>query len=104
MRPITPYLLLPCFCAAFVPQSPYTSSTTRLYSATEPPPVFPVSTRAALIEKAKELDDNLSSGKRTGSYSDVGWSNRLGTVLTPASIPGVYTGDREFIWNSIDGT
>lgn len=68
----------------------------------EPPPVFPMSTRSALIEKAKELDENLAQGEKRGGYSSVGWSNRLGTVLTPASIPGVYTGDREFIWNSID--
>ena len=69
--------------------------------STEPPALFPMSTRAALIEKAKDLDSNLKSGKPTGVYSDTGWSNRLGTVLTPASIPGVYTGDREFIWNNI---
>ncbi|KAL3806866.1 hypothetical protein ACHAXA_005264 [Cyclostephanos tholiformis] len=37
-----------------------------------------------------------------GSYSLPGWSNRLGSVLTPASIPGVYTADRPFYWNGID--
>jgi Domain of unknown function (DUF4336) len=68
----------------------------------EPPMVFPISTRMALIEKAKQLDDNLSKGATVGGYSSVGWSNRLGTVLTPASIPGVYTGDRQFLWNNID--
>ena len=30
------------------------------------------------------------------------WSNRLGSVLTPASVPGVYTADRPFYWNGID--
>lgn len=32
----------------------------------------------------------------------MGWSNRLGSVLTPASVPGVYTADRPFYWNKID--
>jgi hypothetical protein len=63
---------------------------------------FPLSVRAALIENAKLLDDNLSKGEKTGTYSPTGWSNRLGTVLTPASIPGVYTADRPFYWNKID--
>ena len=36
-----------------------------------------------------------------GSYSSSGWSNRLGTVLTPVST-NVYTADRPFLWNSID--
>ena len=62
---------------------------------------FPFSTRAALIEKAKEIDDNIEA-KSGGSYSARGWSNRLGSVLTPVSIPGVYTADRPFYWNSID--
>jgi hypothetical protein len=39
---------------------------------------------------------------KSGSYSPIGWSNRLGSVLTPASIPGVYTADRPFYWNKID--
>ena len=55
---------------------------------------FPVSVRAALVKKAKDLD--------VSGYSSSGWSNRAGTVLTPAAIPGVYTGDRPFYWNSID--
>ena len=63
---------------------------------------FPLSIRAALIENAKLLDSNLWDGNKIGSYSPAGWSNRLGTVLTPASIPGVYTGDRPFYWNNID--
>ena len=47
------------------------------------------------------MDSSLES-QSVGSYSSVGWSNRLGTVLTPASIPGVYTADRPFYWNKID--
>jgi len=63
---------------------------------------FPLSNRAALIEDAKRLDGDLAAGRPTGEYSSPGWSNRLGTVLTPASIPGVYTADRPFYWNNID--
>ena len=63
---------------------------------------FPVSIRAALLDNAKKLDLDLADGKPTGSYSPVGWSNRLGTALTPASIPGVYTADRPLYWNNID--
>lgn len=63
---------------------------------------FPVSIRVALVENAKRLDSNLAEGKSTGSYSPRGWSNRLGTALTPAAIPGVYTADRPFFWNNID--
>lgn len=68
---------------------------------------FPLSIRAALIDKAKQIDTNLSlegGGGKTGSgtYSPRGWSNRLGSVLTPAAIPGVYTADRPFYWNNID--
>lgn len=37
-----------------------------------------------------------------GSYTSVGWSNRLGSVITPAAIPGVYTACRPFYWNTID--
>jgi hypothetical protein len=64
--------------------------------------IFPVSVRAALLNKAKELDRNLAEGKRLGSYSPNGWSNRAGLVLTPAALPGVYTGDRPYYWNKID--
>eukprot|EP00986_Skeletonema_menzelii_P004283 scaffold1453_cov140-Skeletonema_menzelii.AAC.6 len=49
-----------------------------------------------LIEEAKKINT------RKGSYSSVGWSNRLGSVLTPAAVPGVYTADRPFYWNKID--
>jgi len=65
------------------------------------PERFPLSIRNTLIQKAKELDTDLSRGERTGIYSSSGWSNRLGTVLTPAAI-GVYTADRPFYWNRID--
>lgn len=65
-------------------------------------PNFPFSTRAALIEKANELDEGLAKGKKVGSYSPIGWSNRVGTALTPAALPGVYTADRPFYWNKID--
>ena len=60
------------------------------------PPIFPISTREALIAKAKEIN-----GDPLGSYSPKGWSNRAGTCLTPAS-EGVFTGDREFLFYSID--
>lgn len=63
---------------------------------------FPVSIRNALIDNAKSLDSDLADGQSRGSYSPAGWSNRLGVVLTPASIPGVYTADRPFYWNNID--
>jgi hypothetical protein len=63
---------------------------------------FPISIKAALLDKAKQLDANIAKGERTGSYSPAGWSNRAGTVLTPAAIPGVYTADRPFYWNKID--
>lgn len=49
-----------------------------------------------LIDEAKRL--NLG----TGSYSPIGWSNRRGSVITPAAVPGVYTIDRPFYWNKID--
>lgn len=68
----------------------------------EIPSTFPLA-RRALIEKAKQIDPALDLEKRKfGSYSTVGWSNRLGTVLTPAAVPGVYEAGRPFIWNSID--
>jgi hypothetical protein len=59
------------------------------------PNLFPTSTRQALLQKAEEL------GQTRGCYSAVGWSNRLGSVLTPAA-PSVYTADRPFFWNKID--
>lgn len=81
-----------------------TSCSTALQASTEPkeiPETYPV-TRKKLIQKARELDPSLQAGKSTGSYSNIGWSNRLGSVLTPAAIPGVYTACRPFLWNSID--
>jgi len=80
-------------------------------SSSSKSPSLPLSeSRRALINKAKSIDPALAKSEETlsdsslgmGSYSSVGWSNRLGTVLTPASIPGVYTADRPFIWNDID--
>ncbi|KAL7546600.1 hypothetical protein ACHAWF_009934 [Thalassiosira exigua] len=61
------------------------------------PEVYPLSRKKVmLIEEAKRLN------APRGSYSPIGWSNRHGSVLTPASIPGVYTADRPFYWNKID--
>ena len=62
-----------------------------------PPEVYPLSRKKVmLIEEAKRLNVD-----ERGSYSSVGWSNRHGSVITPASIPGVYTADRPFYWNTI---
>jgi hypothetical protein len=71
-------------------------------SPPSPPVTFPLSVRAALLSRARTLDDKLASGESLGGYSISGWSNRLGTALTPAAIPGVYTGDRPFYWNKVD--
>ena len=62
------------------------------------PDVFPLSTRAALVEKSKSLNPPA------GTYTSAGWSNRAATVLTPIHVEpaGVYTGDRPFYWNNID--
>ena len=86
-----------------------TTRTTSLFSASRPTTNtnFPFSTRAALIEKAKQIntndnDDTATTTVTTGTYSARGWSNRLGSVLTPVAIPGVYTADRPFYWNNID--
>ena len=62
-------------------------------------------TKARSIEKVLDNEKNIVSDESKssyGSYSSVGWSNRIGAVLTPAAIPGVYTADRPFIWNNID--
>jgi len=64
------------------------------------PPNFPLA-RRALLEKAEEIG-TLSKSKSGGTYGTVGWSNRLGSLLTPAAMPGVYEAGRPFIWNSID--
>lgn len=64
-------------------------------------PVFQTEARSSLIEIAKGIDLSLKQGSRFGSYSVAGWSNRLGTVLTPVA-KDVYTGDRPFVWNTID--
>ena len=66
----------------------------------ETPEIYPLSQRKALlIKEAQRLDPSIKDGK--GSYSPSGWSNRLGTALTPAA-PNVYTADRPFYWNKID--
>ena len=57
--------------------------------------------RSTLIEDAKQIDEKIAKGERTGTYAPAGWSNRLGTVLTPATVD-IYTADRQFIWNKID--
>lgn len=44
---------------------------------------------------------HLITNTPEGSYSPSGWSNRLGTALTPVA-PDVYTADRPFYWNKID--
>jgi PAS domain-containing protein len=79
------------------PSPPPTSSTDD-DDTTTIPAVYPLSRKKmVLIEEAKKLSNTTGS-----SYSAVGWSNRLGSVLTPASVPGVYTADRPFYWNKID--
>lgn len=67
----------------------------------EIPESYPI-TRKKLIQRAREIDPSLQAGNTSGSYSSAGWSNRLGTALTPAAIPGVYTACRPFLWNTID--
>ncbi|KAL3938949.1 MAG: hypothetical protein SGBAC_006231 [Bacillariaceae sp.] len=57
--------------------------------------------RSVLLENAKQIDEKIAKGERTGAYAPARWSNRLGTVLTPAT-KDIYTGDRTFTWNNID--
>ena len=68
--------------------------------------------RKKLIQKAKEIDPSLQTSTK-GSYCNVGWSNRLGTVLTPVSTnehddtdgsssSTIYSACRPFYWNKID--
>ena len=65
-------------------------------AAFDPPSVFPVSTRQALLQKSKEINP-------AQQYTAAGWSNRAATVLTPQHLdPDVYTADRPFYWNGID--
>lgn len=102
--------ILPVFSFAFTQRlgygtiQPLPESQTMLQSTKSEsnPASLTRETRSALVESAKQLDRNLADGKPTGLYSPAGWSNRLGTVLTPASVPGVYTADRPFYWNNID--
>ena len=67
-----------------------------LIQAFDPPSVFPVSVRQALVDKSKELY------KESQPYTTAGWSNRAATPLTPVSPQGIYTADRPFLWNTID--
>ena len=57
--------------------------------------------RQLLLDKYAEIL-NFTKIMGSSSYATPTWSNRLGSVLTPASIPGVYTADRPFYWNAID--
>jgi len=52
-------------------QASSASSSLRLSKtdSSEPPPVFPISTRTALIEKAMEFDEKLASGEHLGGYT-----------------------------------
>lgn len=65
-------------------------------TSSDAPKVYPLSRRAS---KLIDVSKTVSSA---GSCTPMGWSNRLGSVLTPVSIPGVYTADRPFYWNRID--
>eukprot|EP01083_Nonionella_stella_P137810 419327_1 len=80
-----------------------TSSTSIRMEDSGIPQQYPIA-RKNLIKKAREIDAQLKE-KKTGSYSNVGWSNRLGTVLTPVVEGGgssVYAACRPFLWNRID--
>ena len=74
------------------------SASTNTDDISDIPLTFPLA-RRALLEKAEEMGALSKSG---GTYSTVGWSNRLGSLLTPAAVPGVYEAGRPFLWNSID--
>lgn len=91
---------LPSSCNAFQPpassQSIHRASSLNGVTS-EIPEIYPLSRKKVmLIEEAKKIDAPKAS------YSSIGWSNRHGSVLTPACIPGVYTADRPFYWNKID--
>mmetsp|Transcript_7325 Transcript_7325/g.11153 ORF Transcript_7325/g.11153 Transcript_7325/m.11153 type:complete len:408 (+) Transcript_7325:46-1269(+) len=96
----------------FTPSSPTTTITkgTSLFSSSSSSPPQAASKSKSkqqeqLIERAKEIDPTLSapdSDLGLGSYCTAGWSNRLGTVLTPLAVPGVYGAERPFYWNKID--
>lgn len=75
-----------------------TSSTSIRMEDSGIPQQYPIA-RKNLINKAREIDAQLKE-KKTGSYSNVGWSNRLGTVLTPVVEGGgssVYAACRPFL-------
>lgn len=56
-------------------------------------PLSVSSQRESLLTKSQELQEQVNF--------DIGWSNRLGTAITPVA-PDIYTADRPFIWNNID--
>jgi Domain of unknown function (DUF4336) len=67
--------------------------------------VLPVSTRQALADRAKQINEPFVPSS-TLSYTVPGWSNRAASILTPVHIQEpnscVYTADRPFHWNTID--
>lgn len=96
------YIVLIINRSSCFPTTGSTSSRTSTLLATESNNDSPHFSRSAsLIDKAKDIDDNLAMGDTVGEYSDSIWSNRLGTVLTPITSK-VYTCDRPFYWNKID--
>lgn len=70
--------------------------TTKLYTTTTDKDLDITRLKESLLSNAEAL--SLTSE----SYAPSSWSNRFGTVLTPASHPSVYTADRPFYWNNID--
>jgi len=63
---------------------------------------FPLSTRQALTQTAKDLNNNPSATTAsTSTVVEPTWSNRAGKILTPVD-DNVYAADRPFLWNSID--
>lgn len=59
-------------------------------------------TRKELINLANVLYPTTISNNNDNDTSNNEWSNRYGKVITPASVPGVYTCDVPFYWNKID--
>lgn len=58
------------------------------------------STKQKLIQKARQINPPDLSLEGKNRFT-TGWSNRLGSILTPVA-EGVYTSDRPFLWNNID--
>ncbi|KAL3779179.1 hypothetical protein ACHAW5_009376 [Stephanodiscus triporus] len=75
------------------------SSGLRMTTSTTSPGDLPLSRKRDMLIEERDLMGPCGS---TGSYMSPTWSNRLGCVLTPVSIPGIYTADRPFYWNGID--